>query len=138
MLLSEAIARYLDSQELLTFDPAGASGDTFIDVVPAAPDELVVITEYPGPQPEMLGYDRPRLQFRFRAGRDPRTARGRAANIYNELQALRHVTLENGTWLIACYALQPVPQSLGLDPSNRLEYSQNYEFYIRNQTKHRP
>lgn len=137
-MIAAVIAAYLDSLGLVDYDPAGITGDTFIDVVPAEPSECIVLTEYPGPQPEAPHpYDTPNLQVRARSpGRDPRPARARLAAIYNALHNLHGVEI-GGLPIVYCYALQSGAAPLGPDQNGRPEYTQNYQFHIRNVTAHR-
>lgn len=41
--LLDGLARYLDAAGLLTYDPDGVEGDTFIETMPPAPDEAVAL-----------------------------------------------------------------------------------------------
>lgn len=137
-MLAIEVAEYLDTLGLVTFDPAGITGDCFIDVMPAKPDAVIVITGYAGPQPDALhGYDTPNLQVRARALRDPRVARARLETIYNALHNLHALALPGGTWVVSCWALQSGPAPLGPDENGRLEYVQNYQFHTRRLTAHR-
>lgn len=137
-MLAIEVAEYLASLGLVNFDPSGITGDCYIDVVPTTPDNVIVISGYSGPPPDpKLGYDTPNIQVRARAGRDPRDARGRMEDIFAALHNLHHVTLPGGTYAVYCFALQSDPAPLGPDANGRLEYSQNYQWHVRNLTAHR-
>ena len=61
-----AIARYLDSQDLVTFGADGA--DCFLELAPADPVDAVTIMSLPGPEADgRAGYDSPRFQVIVRA-----------------------------------------------------------------------
>ncbi|MDQ0943269.1 minor capsid protein [Streptomyces sp. V1I1] len=137
--LLDGLARHLQSQGLVAYEPDVAGGDCFLEEMPPEPDECVVLTLYGGPEPDSLsGYSEPRLQVRTRGGRgDRRTSRTRAEAIFNELEGLGTLTLPDGTHLLLCYALQAVPASMGVDENNRHEHSCNYQLSVRHLTKHR-
>lgn len=139
MLLGEAIARYLETYGLVSFDPTGNGGDTFLDRMPAQPDEAVAITVYGGERPETrYGYDSPSLQLRVRSVRyDPRPGRLRAERIYSQLQDLHGLVLPGGTWLLRCSAVQSAPTPIGADENDRQEYTLNFDLHTRNVTAHR-
>lgn len=137
-MLAVEVAEYLDGLGLVNYDPTGMAGDTFLEFVPASPDEVVVITDYPGPQPDPKhGYDTPNVQVRTRAGRDPRVARATLDAIFNALHNLHAVTLPGGTYVVSCWAIQSGPTPLGPDQNGRFEYTLNFQFHVRNVTAHR-
>ena len=138
MLLVEELAQYLHERGLVVFDQHGVEGDTFIAVVPATPDEVIVLTPTGGlPADSKLGYDEPTFQVRGRSGRDPRDAYERLRAIYGALQGLAHVELPGGTFLHGCWALQSDPVWIGQDANGRHEYTQNYRTDVRRLTAHR-
>ena len=138
MMLVEAIARYLDGLSVLTFDPTGADGDTFLTVVPPTPEDIVVLSPTGGFAPDPLdATDQPSFQVRTRASRDPRDAYERQLAIYDKLHGLTDVTLADGTHLSGCLAIQSDPVFIGLDENGRPEYTVNYRTYVRRETSHR-
>lgn len=136
--LLDGLARHLDSLSLVTYDPEGADGDTFLDHMPSGPDKAVAITSYQaGAEPDsLLPYDEPRIQVRTR-DLDPTAARTRCAAIYGELHGLGPVDLPDGTRLILCVALQGGPTAIGKDQNGRMEYVANFRAEHRNVTAHR-
>lgn len=50
--LLDGIARYLHGRGLLTYDPAGLAGDTFVETMPPAPDQAVALALYDGAPPQ--------------------------------------------------------------------------------------
>lgn len=136
--LVDGLLRHLHTAGHLTYDPTGASGDAYSDIMPAAPDEAVCLTLYGGPPPDsLLPYDEPNVQVRVRAGADPRAARARAWAIYGELNGLARTTLPDGTWLVLCTANQ-TPASMGQDDTGRCEYVVNLSLTVHAPSAHRP
>jgi hypothetical protein len=136
--LLDGIARHLDALSLLTYDPEGADGDTFLDDMPSQPDRAVAITSYQaGVEPDsLLPYDEPRIQVRTR-DLDPTAARKRCKALYDELHGLGPVDLPDGTRLILCVALQGGPTAIGKDQNGRAEYVCNFRAEHRTPSAHR-
>ncbi|NUK22071.1 minor capsid protein [Streptomyces lunaelactis] len=137
--LLDGLARYLQDQGLLTYDPEFEGGNCFFDAMPPEPDECAVLTLYGGPEPDSLsGYSEPRLQVRTRGTPyDRRTSWDRSVAIFNELEGLGEIDLPGGVHLMLSFALQAVPASLGKDANSRHEHSCNYQLSHRQVTKHR-
>lgn len=134
--LLDGLARHLQGQGLVAYEPDVAGGDCFFEEMPPEPDECVVLTLYGGPEPDsQSGYSDPRLQVRTRG--DRQASRDRAEAIFNELEGLGEIDLPDGTHLFLCFALQAVPASMGKDENNRHEHSCNYQLSVRALTKHR-
>ena len=134
----DGVLRHLADAGLVDYDPDGITGDSFSDVMPAIPNEVVVLTPYGGPEPDSkLPYDTPNLQVRTRAEADPRVARARAWAIYNELNGLARTALPNGTWLVLCTANQ-TPQTMGQDTLGRPEYVVNFALELHAPSVNRP
>lgn len=138
--LLDGIARYLDANGLVDYDPTGATGDCFLEAMPQtqAGDLAVVLTLYDGMEADSkLPYDEPRLQVRVRGTPDPRVSRARAQGIYSQLNGLGPIQLPDGTRLQLCYAMQ-TPASMGIDSLGRHEHTTNYQVEIVAPTVHRP
>lgn len=136
--LLDGLARWLDAQGLVTYDATGATGCCFIEAVPQAPNECVVLSLYGGDVPDSrLGYDSPQLQVRTRGTADPRTSRAVNAQIRAALHGLGPVSLPDGTLLLSCNASQGAPAPIGLDKSGRHEHVTNYDLEVRAVTEHR-
>ncbi|HET6356096.1 minor capsid protein [Streptomyces sp.] len=137
--LLDGLARHLQAQGLVAYDPDVAGGDCFFEHMPPEPDECVVLTLYGGPEPDsQSGYSDPRLQVRTRGTpHDRRTSWNRSVAIFNELEGLGEIDLPDGTQLFLCYALQAVPASMGVDENGRHEHSCNYQLSVGALTKHR-
>jgi hypothetical protein len=136
--LLDGIARHLDALGLVAYDPDGITGDLFVEAMPPAPDEAVVLTLYdPGiDQDSKLPQDDVRLQVRARGGPDPRVSRARVHAIYSELHGLARVTLPDGTYVVLSFALS-TPFSLGADEQRRHEHSCNFQLTVSSDTTHR-
>jgi hypothetical protein len=137
--LLDGLARYLDGLGLLTYDPVGAAGDTFCDVMPDAPDTAVALTAYGGGEVDSkIPYDPPNVQVRTRGpATDRSVARTRAWALYGELHGLGPITLPDGTRLLSCIAAQ-TPASLGQDERGRLDYVFNLGIELYAPSVHRP
>ncbi|MFE3197164.1 minor capsid protein [Embleya sp. NPDC059237] len=136
--LVDGLARYLAARGLVTYDPTGAAGDTFAEHMPPAPDGVVVLTLYGGPEPDSrIPVDEPSLQVRVRGTADPRVSRRRSYAIYSALHGLTRTALPDGTWLVLCVAQAP-PASMGVDANGRHEHVTNYRLTVGAPTDHRP
>lgn len=137
MTYLDGLARKLDAGNVATYNPDGtpyAAGVTgvYLDGVPAVDGDAVVLTVYPGPEPDSRnGWRFPRLQVRVRAA-DAVAAQALDQDAYDVLQAIGPVTLADpeGTFLQDCYALQSAPQPLGQDANGRHEYTRNYQLTV--------
>ena len=138
--LLDGLARYLAERGLVVYDPAGAGGDCFLELLPSGPDEAVALTIYDDGREadSLLPYDEPRVQVRVRGTTDPRVSRRRCAMIRSHLHGLGPVILPDGTNLILSVALQSAPASLGVDENQRHEHVVNFRMEIRQPTVHRP
>jgi hypothetical protein len=119
--LTDGIARYLDSINLLTYDPTGTSGDTFVGTMPAKPDRAVSLTLYGSATTDAPDdADVARVQIRVRGDADPRTSERRCRAIRDALHGLAGVELPDGTWLVLATA--PIPSPMGVDANGRHEH----------------
>ncbi|MBZ6258128.1 minor capsid protein [Streptomyces olivaceus] len=122
--LTDGIARYLDGLDLLTYDPTGVTGDTFVGTMPAKPDRAVSLTLYgPSTTEARDDADTARLQVRVRGDNDPRTSERRCLALRDALHGLAGVELPDGTWLVLATAPRPSP--LGPDANGRHEHVTN-------------
>ncbi|MFB7617827.1 minor capsid protein [Kitasatospora sp. NPDC056181] len=136
--LLDGLARLLDQNGLVQYEPTGAGGDLFLEAMPPSPDVCTVLTLYGGPEPDArLPYDEVRLQVRARGTQDPRVSRARAQAVYDLLHGARRLTLPDGTYLVLAVALQPVT-SLGLDEQRRHEHVVNLRLDVEAPTINRP
>jgi hypothetical protein len=126
------LAAYLQLKGIGTID-----ADLFYEYVPPSPDEIAVITSNGGDRTEInLPFDNATIQVRTRST-TVSGAYNKIAAIYNELQGLHSTTLPNGIYVISCQVVQSAPINIGRDAQNRLEYTQDYDLMIRNQTVNR-
>jgi hypothetical protein len=136
--LLDGIARYLDKLGLLTYDPTGTAGDTFIETLPPKPVEAVGLWLYSaGEQDSRNGYDVRSLQVRVRGTADPRVSRRRAEALYSALHGLAGLELPDGTWLVLAIA-QQTPAPIGTDASGWHEHTVNIRLDVANPTQYRP
>ncbi|MGY0025237.1 minor capsid protein [Streptomyces parvulus] len=135
--VTDGAARYLDGLGLLDYDPAGKTGDTFVERMPAAPDAAVCLSLYDGGAPDARNaYDVVRLQVRVRGGPDPRVSRARAWAIYGALHGLAGVDLPDGSWLILA-AARGTPGPMGADALGRHEHVVNFDLDVSSPSTHR-
>lgn len=135
--LLDGIARYLQGEGLLAYDPDGLTGDAFVESMPPAPDEVVCLSLYDGgPQDTRNAYDSVRLQVRVRGTADPRPSRARCTAIYGALQGLAGAALPDGTWLILA-AARGTPAPMGADSNGRHEHVCNFTLDVSAPTLHR-
>ena len=138
-MLQSEIAKYLDEQDIVSFDETGTSGDCFIEVLPTEPDNVVSIYMNSGTQADSkLPYDNPSLQIIIRGKYDPRVPFNKAQDIYNELHGFSSDTLiDGGYWIIGIMGEQSGPVRLGQDDNGRQEFEVNFEIMYMNKSKWR-
>jgi hypothetical protein len=103
-----------------------AGGNVFVDSLPSSPDRCVAVYSQGGFEADSkLEYDAPVFQLVIRSTADPRWALETWQKIYDELHALRHVTLPNGRYLLFALVVQSSPVRIGADDSGRAQYSMN-------------
>lgn len=131
-MLVAAIAQYLQVQSLGTVDT-----NIYYEYLPPSPDLITAIFSNGGDSSSSkLPMDNPSIQIRVR-GLTVSAAYNRIAAIYNVLQGLRNVALNDGTQVISCQAVQSAPINIGKDEQNRFEYTQTYDLIIRHVTNNR-
>lgn len=119
--VTDGIARYLAALDLLTYDPTGTTGDTFVGTMPAGPDAAVSLTLFGAATPEARDdADTASLQIRVRGTTDPRVSERRALALRDALHGLAGVELPDGTWLVLATAPRPSP--MGADANGRHEH----------------
>jgi len=135
--LLDGLARHLAARGLVAYDPAGASGDCFIESLPSTPAVCVVLGVYDdgAEQDSRIGYDTVAVQVRVRGTTDPRTSRARALAIRSELHGLGPVVLPDGTELLLAVARNVA--GLGVDDNRRHEHVFNLRMQVRSVTAHR-
>lgn len=138
--LLDGLARYLAERGLVAYDPTGASGDCFVELMPSAPAEAVALTIYDDrAEPDsLLAYDEPRVQVRVRGGTDPRVSRRRCQAIRSALHGLGPVVLPDSTELILAVCIQGAAASLGADENGWHEHVCNFRMEVHSPTVHRP
>jgi hypothetical protein len=136
--LLDGVARHLMSRGLLTYDPTGRSGDTFIESLPSTPDVCVVLTIYDdGTETDsQIGHDDVPVQVRVRGTTDPRPSRQLAQSIRDELLGLSETLLPDGTYLLLGLGNAAVA-SMGTDENRRHEHVANLVLRVRSATPHR-
>ena len=136
----EGVALYLQDRGLLTFDPDGVGGDTYIDSMPDQPNAAVMLRGTGGlSEPSVRHpFDTVSFQVMVRGTRDPRPAKARAEAIYSALQGLHRTKIPDGTYVVGIGAIQPAPIPIGMDENNRHRYSLNFWARVRAITQHRP
>lgn len=135
--LAHQVAQYLDAEEIITFDPLGIAGNTFINILPDEPDDAVMVRSTGGARSAgHAHYDNPSLQIIVRGGLDPRPPELLARRIYDKLHGLRHRALVDGGWWVQkCLGVQSGPVYIGQDQNRRHEYSLNFDFTIANEAR---
>jgi hypothetical protein len=129
-MFAAVIAGLLAERDIVEFDETGATGNTFINHLPAKPDVAVRITEPPGNEGDFkFAYDRPSLQVWVRGDGDPRTAENLARSIYDSLQGMAMVDVGDThiVWMLAL----TTPGSVGHDGNGRYEYVINFNAEVK-------
>lgn len=144
-MIAVALAKYLDAQGLLTYEPSRGEGDCFIAQLPSDPDAAVMIMPYganPLPEAGSLGWDEPTLQLMVRgAPDDPITPHATARALYDALQGLRYTMLDAGgddeVFLVSAKCNQTSPVHIDRDENRRHRYAVNVALHVRAATTHR-
>lgn len=143
-MIEVALAVYLDAQGLVTYEPAGASGDCFIDALPSSPEAAVMIKATGGPalvDGAWNPWDEPTVQVLVRGSEDPRSGKQVAQAIFDALQGLHNTTLDEGgadaVYLVSATAIQSAPAHIGRDDNGRHLFSQNHALHVRADTPNR-
>ena len=122
-MIQTTVATLLHQLGLGVYQPDGAGGDLFIDLLPDQPDGAVQIRALGGPQSSAVHpYTTVRVQLLVRGGRDPRDAQDRAHALDAAMHGRRNETLPDGTYLVGCHAVGP-PSFVDVDDSLRVTYS---------------
>jgi len=144
-MLAAAVAKLLLVElEWVDFREHEPGGNTFVQDVPSAPDECLSLFGSGGdPQPTLDPSDAPVLQVRSRgAERDPVTPYERLRAISAVLACMDLVWLDEGgaheVFVVSCTPLQSDPVPMGMDGSQRHEWSLNFAFDTHAPTAHRP
>lgn len=143
-MIARALARWLTAEALATYSE-DAGGDCFLEHLPDAPDEALMLLSTGGnplPASDTFGYDEPTLQLLVRGA--PNDATGpaeRALALYGALQGLRYTTLDAGgpdeVRLTEARSTQTAPVAIGTDEKDRYRFTLNFAFHVRALTAHR-
>ncbi|MGZ9931966.1 minor capsid protein [Streptomyces sp. NC-S4] len=126
----DSLARYLAARALVVYDPAGVSGDCFIEAMPPAPDLAVSLALYDAGAHTSRDDDQDRrLQIRVRGTADPRVSRDRCEALHDALHGLAGVELPGGIWLTLATA-RGLPAPMGPDSSGRHEHVVNLDLAL--------
>lgn len=144
-MIARALAKHLHAAALVTYDPTGATGNVFLEHLPDAPDEALMVLSTGGNPlgaAATYGWDEPTVQLMVRgAPDDPQTPASAAQELYDALQGLRYVTLDPGgedeVRLCVCESLQTGPYNIGRDEKGRYRFTLNFALHVRRPTEHR-
>lgn len=138
MSLVDEFARMIAARGLGDYRADGsAGGDVYLTRMPPAPDAVLVVGRYGGPESDArLGYDEPGLQVRARgaADADITLVEDRAQAVYDALHGLSSMRLPLGTWLVSLVGVNGGPVYIGQDANRRDEYVVNFRAHLRRQT----
>jgi hypothetical protein len=143
-VIARALAKWLDDAGLVTYS-ATSGGDCFLEHLPDSPDAAVMVLSTGGNPlgaAATYGWDEPTVQLMVRgAADDPTTPAASAQALYDALQGLRYVTLDEGgddeVRLCSCTSLQTAPFNLGRDEKDRYRFTLNFALHVRRPTEHR-
>lgn len=132
--LMAGLAGFLAGHGVGTYRSTGvyAAGEVAIvyDVVPATPDQVVVVTPYAGFDSPTLSDSEISLQIRVRGTKDPRTAYELDDKAFDAMQNLPRTVL-GGVTVVAAWRTSGA--YLGVDGNARHERTSNYRLLV-----HRP
>jgi len=144
-MIVRALAKQMDSLGRGTYDAELPGGDIFLEHLPDSPDEAIMILSTGGNPlgpAATYGWDEPTVQIMVRgAPDDVETPVTRAQAIYDAMQGLRYLTLDEGgtdeVRLCVCSSSQTAPVNLGRDERNRYRFTLNFALHVRNKTANR-
>jgi hypothetical protein len=126
-MLAAALATYLHTEGIVTFDASGSTGNTFIDVLPDTPSVAVMIKEVPGKASEIgVAEVNNSVQILIRGDTDPRTAHELAWEIYDALHGQVNTNLGGLDYYIVLCQAANAPGNIGQDDNRRHLYSINF------------
>ena len=135
MLLIE-VAKYLDSEDLGSFDEDGTTGDIFVQKLPVLPHNCITVWPESGREPDVkMGYDKPSLQIIVR-NQNAVSGYLKAKQVFDKLHGFAPIEL-NGLAILSCFCTYSDPAHIGEDKEGRHEYSLNFELEVRNITTFR-
>lgn len=132
----DGLAKLLQSANIAAYKPTGvyAANETAITfgVTPDKPDRNITITTYPVADADLttvtLG-----VQFRMRAGRDPRDLENLSDSVYDLLHNKRHFQLNS---VHVELAWRQSAAWLGQDSSQRMERVDNFYLHAERASPH--
>lgn len=133
MMILEEIALYLKNKGLISYDPTGITGDTFLLTMPDQPNNAVALYQYGGGEPDAkTAFDMSAIQIAVRGGKDPRPPFQRAQSIYDNLQSFHGHFVENGHLIIDCQSPNGGVIGTGKDANGRHEFRINFYVHYQN------
>lgn len=131
MMAATAVALWLHARGLGVYDPAGTSGDLFIDVMPSTPAEAVMVNSTGGlavDGGQEWGWSTPTVQLLARGGADPRVSAQRLLDVLAALPTLASTVWTDDTGslrITGARAVQGEPVRVGQDDNGRHRHSIN-------------
>lgn len=131
MMAATAVALWLHAHGLGVYDPAGAGGDVFIDVMPSTPGVAVMVNSTGGVAVDggqAWGWSTPTVQLLARGGPDPRTSAQRLLDVLADLPSLASTVWTDATGSLrvtGARAVQGEPVRVGTDDNGRHRHSIN-------------
>ena len=129
MFTAETLATHLHAAGIVTFDPDGDTGNTYIHLVPDRPDVAVTVSDLGGEHDPAVGEATTTLQVRARGSRGEQTA---PRNLLNEVAVRIAADGYSGPaqWAPGTpyearviYAKPTMPGTIGWDDNGRPEAS---------------
>jgi hypothetical protein len=131
VMVASAVARWLHAQGLGVYQPDGSGGDVFVDTLPSAPGEAIMVTSTGGMAVDggqEWRWSTPSVQLLARGSTDPRSSSSRLSRVAAAIVTLAGTTWvdETGTLRIdGARAVQGEPVRVGPDEGGRHRHSLN-------------
>jgi hypothetical protein len=136
--LMAGLAQYLADAGVGVYSPTGAYTASQVgivmDVVPASPDRVVVLTPYSPTDSPTEAESEIALQIRVRGDRDPRTAYDLDDRAFEAMQNLPR-TVMGGVTVVAAWRTSGA--YIGPDTNGRHERTSNYRLPVHRPSPHR-
>jgi hypothetical protein len=129
--IAEQLAWYMHNNELGIYDPTGAGGEIYIDTVPDAPIDAIIIRHTGGTRGLLYGQNEEHDVQIIARSQYPQSALSTALVIRNVLdQPITGRLMPDGNYIVLIYALSDGVAYIGQDKTGCHMYALNYRIIV--------